>query len=129
MEMSDHEFLNPERTIQRTTFGKGPDQVIAVVNTGAADFPTKSRFGRNVILPPYGFLIESPTFVAAHVREWNRSTHPEGVMFTLRSQDGKDLRRQKRPAIHRLRKLCRLWRSNHGSTGSTPESSGVLSCS
>lgn len=91
MEMSDHEFLNPERSVQRTTFGQGPDHVIAIVNAGSTDFPTKSRFGRNVILPPYGFLIEAPTFVAAHVREWNRTTHPEGVMFTLRSQDGKDL--------------------------------------
>jgi len=91
MEMTDHEFLTPERTVQRTTFGTGPDRVAAIVNTGSADFPTRSRFGRKAVLPPFGFLIESPVFVAAHVREWNGVTYENGVMFTLRSQDGKDL--------------------------------------
>jgi len=46
-----------------------------------------------MILPPYGFLIESPTFVAIHALSWNGLAYPSAPLFTLRSLDGKPLDR------------------------------------
>ena len=37
---------------------------------------------------PFGFLIESPHFVAFHALSWNAVEYEKPVLFTLRSLDG-----------------------------------------
>jgi len=44
-------------------------------------------------LPPFGFLVEAPEFVAFHATRWAGREYPGAAMFTLRSLDGRPLRR------------------------------------
>jgi hypothetical protein len=90
MPMTEHQFLTPDREVQRTVFGEGASAVEVIVNASASDYHHQSRTG-SVLLPPYGFLIESPTFVAFHARSWNGLRYGAPVLFTLRSLDGKPL--------------------------------------
>ncbi|HWW00550.1 MAG TPA: DUF5696 domain-containing protein [Candidatus Acidoferrum sp.] len=98
LQMSDHQFLTPDRRVQRTVFGEGPSAVEVVVNAGGTNFLWPSKLGGKVLLPPYGFLVESPTFVAFHAREWNGLNYDAPPMFTLRSLDNEPL-----SCSHRLR--------------------------
>jgi len=93
MQLTQHQFLTPDRKVQRTVFGEGPDQVAVVVNAGAKNYELKSKSGGAVLLPSYGFLIESPTFVAFRALAWNELTYESAPLFTLRSLDGKALDR------------------------------------
>ena len=43
------------------------------------------------MLPPGGFLIEAPTFVAFHALNWNGLAYSDAPLFTLRSADGQPL--------------------------------------
>lgn len=86
-----HEFLRSDRRAQRTVFGSGPSAVEAVVNGSAEELRHSSPAGNEVVLPPYGFLIESPTFVAFHARSWNGLRYDAPVLFTVRALDGRPL--------------------------------------
>jgi hypothetical protein len=91
MQLTQHQFLTPDRKIQRTVFGEGAGRVEVIVNQGSKNFRLQSKTGGAVLLPPYGFLIESPTFVAFHALAWNGLTYSSAPLFTLRSLDGKPL--------------------------------------
>jgi hypothetical protein len=93
MQMSRHEFLTPDYQVQRSVFGEGENQVVVVVNAGSTKYSVRSPLGGNVILPPAGFLIEGPTFVAFHSLNWNDLSYADAPLFTLRSQDGRPLTR------------------------------------
>jgi hypothetical protein len=82
--MTRHEFVTPDRGVERAVFGKGA--VSVVVNYGPADF----RVGE-VVLPQNGFLIESDTFVAFHASRFGGHVYERPALFTLRSLDGKPL--------------------------------------
>ncbi|MBE3070258.1 MAG: hypothetical protein IMZ66_08480, partial [Planctomycetes bacterium] len=86
-----HEFLTPDRTVRRTVFGEGPDAVETVINLGGAEYRCTSRAGGEVVLPPYGFLVEGPTFVAFCATRFGGLTYGGPAMFTVRSVDGKPL--------------------------------------
>lgn len=77
--MSDHAFLSEDRSVERSRFG----DVVITVNQGVAPF----RVGETV-LPRYGFLVESPTYVAFHATRRGGIDYPSGALFTLRSLDG-----------------------------------------
>jgi hypothetical protein len=96
MQMSGHQFLSPDFKVQRSVFGEGENQVIVVVNTGAANYSVESRLGGKIVLPPGGFLIEAPTFVAFHAINWNGLAYPNAPLFTLRSADGQPLARSRK---------------------------------
>jgi len=81
-------FLTPDRKVRRTQFG---ELATAIVNGSAANFTVSSKVGGEVILPPFGFVIESPTFVAFHALEWGGIEYDSSVLFTMRSLDGKPL--------------------------------------
>ncbi len=87
--MTRHEFLSPDRKVQRSVFGSGPDSTAVVVNAGGQDYRFRDRTGAEVVLPPYGFLVEGPSFVAFHARAWNGLSYDRPVLFTLRSLDGR----------------------------------------
>ncbi|MEM3647465.1 MAG: hypothetical protein QW334_04900, partial [Thermofilum sp.] len=50
-----------------------------------------SKMGGEVVLPPFGFLIESPTFIAFHALSWGGVKYEKPVLFTIRSLDGKPI--------------------------------------
>jgi len=99
-QLSKHEFLTTDWKVQRSIFGNGADAVTVTVNTGAQDYACVSKNGGEVVLPAYGFLIESPYFVAFHARSWNGIKYDAPVMFTVRSVDGKPIERSKNIRIY-----------------------------
>jgi hypothetical protein len=90
-EMTRHDFLSADRKVERTVFGQGRDAMHVTVNAGGADYVCESELGGKVVLPPYGFLAESPEFVAFHARNWNGINYETPTMFTLRSLDKRPL--------------------------------------
>src|SRR5262249_17739303 len=90
--LSQHEFLTPDRKVQRTLFGNGPAAVEVIVNASAKDFRchTSSEFPE-AVLPPYGFLVYSAEFVAFCGRKFGGLEYETPSLFTLRSLDGKPL--------------------------------------
>ncbi len=91
--MTRHEFLTPDRKVQRTVFGEGNGAVEVVVNMGNGEQRHRSKLGGEVVLAPYGFLVEAPTFVAFHAQSWNGLRYEAPALFTLRSVDGQPLGR------------------------------------
>ncbi len=89
--MTDHRFLTPDRKVTRTMFGEGDASVMLVVNTVNTNVVCRSRLGGEVTLPPYGFLVESRSFVAFHAASWAGLRYDTPPLFTLRSLDGKPL--------------------------------------
>jgi hypothetical protein len=98
--MTKHEFLRPDREVERTVFGNGSRAMTVVANRGDAEYVVKSRVGADVVLPPYGFLVESPTFVAFHALSWAGKRYDAPVLFTLRSGDGKPVDRSRQLRIY-----------------------------
>jgi hypothetical protein len=89
--MTQHRFLSADQKVQYAAFGEGARTVAVVVNAGKATFSYESKLGGIVELPPFGFVIESPTFAAFHASRWAGLDYSEPAMFTLRSLDGKPL--------------------------------------
>ncbi|HLH54202.1 MAG TPA: DUF5696 domain-containing protein [Verrucomicrobiae bacterium] len=89
--MTSHQFITPDRKIQRTTFGEGTAQVNVTVNLSDAECLCPCRFGGQLRLPPLGFLAEGPAFVAFYSLNWGGREFDEPALFTMRSTDGKSL--------------------------------------
>jgi len=98
--MTEHHFLTPDRKVQQTVFGQGADAVETVINTGTNAFACTARNGDKVLLPPYGFVVESPSFVAFHAVNWGGLDYAQPALFTLRSLDGKPLRESRRVRVY-----------------------------
>jgi hypothetical protein len=98
--MTEHRFLTPDHLVQETVFGDGPGRTRVVVNKSDADFTCQSLSGEFVVLPPYGFLIESPGFIGFHARNWAGENYPGGAMFTLRSMDNRKLSDSRRVRVY-----------------------------
>jgi hypothetical protein len=76
----EHIFLGPETERSR----KGEVEIL--VHRGDDTFETDEvRLGR------FGFLVQSPTFVAFHALRYGGVDYPAGALFTLRSLDGRPL--------------------------------------
>jgi hypothetical protein len=89
--MTRHEFMTADRKVRRTVFGEGAEAVEVIVNLGAHDRPHASKTGGEAVLPPYGFLVEAPQFIAFCATKWNGLTYQSPTLFTLRSLDGKPI--------------------------------------
>jgi hypothetical protein len=87
MRMSSHEFLTSDGHVERTVFGEGPSAVVVTVNSGNKTHNCISTTGPTVVLPPYGFLVESPTFVAFVASSWGGLSYDAPPLFTLESLD------------------------------------------
>ena len=124
MPLTEHQFLTPDRKVSRTVFGEGQEKVEVVVNAGSRDFRHRSRSGGNVVLPPYGFLVESPKFVAFHLRSWNGLKYEAAPLFTLRSMDGQPLKVSNRVRVYHGFGDLRL---KLGRRGHTVEKESVVS--
>jgi hypothetical protein len=95
MPMSSHRFLSPDRKVQYTVFGEGATAVEVVANASHKSFSWKSKLGGEITLPPYGFLVESPEFVAFHAQSWNGLSYTNAPLFALRAQDRQPLHKSK----------------------------------
>jgi hypothetical protein len=92
MTVTDHAFLTPDRTVQRTQFGAGTEAVHVIVNGSDAEFRCPIRVaGEEIVLPAYGFLVSSPTFVAFNALQFGGLSYPAPTLFTIRSLDGRPL--------------------------------------
>ncbi len=85
------EYLTEDRNVRRATYGEGSQAVKVTVNFGQAPAEINSEAGDRTVLPPWGFLVESPRFVAFYARSWNGQDYANGALFALRPTDNKDL--------------------------------------
>ncbi len=85
------EFLTPDGTLRRATYGEGDAATVVVVNFGENEAKVESRLGGSVVLPRYGFVVEAPRFAAFYAKVWNGRTYADGALFTLQSRDDKPL--------------------------------------
>jgi len=96
------EFLTEDPTkdftLRQATYGQGQDATKVIVNFAATDAQVESRFGGQIILPPWGFVIEGPRFAAFHARRWNEQEYGKGALFTIQAMDNKNLEE-----AHRIR--------------------------
>jgi len=83
------EFLTTDRAVRRATFGGsgGRPAAVVTVNFGANEFVAESTLGGKVKLPTWGFLIESPQFVAFHATSWAGRDYSAPVLFTARMDE------------------------------------------
>lgn len=94
MRMTGHQFLSEDFKVQQSVFtSEKPEkcQVAVTVNGGATPVTCVSELGGTIVLPPYGFLIESPEFVAFCAMNWRQNQYKTATLFTLRSLDGKSI--------------------------------------
>jgi hypothetical protein len=77
-------FLTADRTVRRTTFA---NDVTVVVNGSDCPFELETAGYGKAVLPPFGFVVESPEFVAFHATSWNGVEYERPVLFTLRALD------------------------------------------
>lgn len=86
------EFLTEDSKVRKATYADGENATTVIVNFGTTDAQVKCPLGGDVILPPYGFVAEGPSFAAFYARRWNGQPYDKGALFTLRPMDGKDLK-------------------------------------
>ena len=101
MPMTRHEFLSADHKVRRAVFGKGSAAVVAVINTGEAEFRHRSSHGADVVLPPFGFVVEGPNFAMFYASRWAGVDYSCPSLFTLRSLDGRSLANSQRIRVFR----------------------------
>ncbi len=83
------EFLTPDRTLRRAVYGESAQgATVVVVNFGLADASVECDVGGNVLLPPWGFVVNSPRFTAFYAKRFAGREYPEGALFTLKTVEG-----------------------------------------
>jgi len=97
--MTQYQFLTPDRQVRRSVFGEGRSAVEVVVNGGTSVYRHRTQSVGEVLLPPKGFVVESPTFAAFHALSWNGLAYEAAPLFTLRSLDGRPLDRSRRVRV------------------------------
>lgn len=99
MPMTSHQFLTPDRKVQRSVFGQGESAVEVVVNMGAKPYAHPCRTGGQTVLPPSGFVVDSAVFAAFHATTWGGLTYTNAPLFTLRSLDNQPLAKSARVRV------------------------------
>lgn len=90
-QMTEFEFLDSDHATTKTVFRQGSERVEAIVNGSRKTFRWQSGFGGEVVLPPQGFVVDAPSFVAFHALQWNGLRYDSAPLFTVRSLDAKPL--------------------------------------
>ncbi len=88
--MTDHLFLTDDRSVEWSQFG----DLQIWVNYGTDEYTVPyvlPHFDSQTVLPQYGFLVVSPTFIAFHAASFGGLDYENPVLFTVRSLDGKSL--------------------------------------
>jgi hypothetical protein len=97
--LTQMEFLTKDFTVRQATYGSGQNATKTIVNFGTTEAQITSKAGGNVALPPFGFVIEGPRFVAFYATRWGGEEYPRGALFTVRAMDNKDLNETGRARI------------------------------
>ncbi|HSA27685.1 MAG TPA: glycoside hydrolase [Phycisphaerae bacterium] len=84
------EFLTPNGAVRRATYGQGHGTTV-VVNLGADTASVQSELGGAVLLPPWGFVVESRRFAAFYAAQWGGRSYPRGALFTIQAAEDRDL--------------------------------------
>jgi hypothetical protein len=84
------EIVDGRSLVRKTTYDNG---AWSLVNGDDQPYDLVSPLGKLVRLPPFGFLIETTTFVAFHALSWGGLTYDRPVLFTLTALDGLPLDR------------------------------------
>jgi len=92
------EFLTKDYSVRKATYGYGPDATKVIVNFGTTEAKVTSTLGGDVILPPWGFVVEGPRFAAFHASRWNEQEYGKGALFTLQAITDENLNE-----AHRIR--------------------------
>jgi hypothetical protein len=79
--LDNHEFVSPDRLLQRTRLGP--------VNISVA-YEKPARIGDNTV-PAYGFIVDSPKFIAFCATRFGGIDYPSPTLFTVRSLDNKPI--------------------------------------
>ncbi len=90
--LTQFEYLTEDRNVRRATYGADEQAVRVTVNFGQTSAAVDSESGGRTVLPDWGFLIESPRFLAFYARQWNGQNYGNGALFTLRPTDDKPLK-------------------------------------
>lgn len=90
--LSECELLTPDGLVQRTRFG----EVEVIVQRGSEPFEHQGA-----ILPRFGFLVRSPSFIAFHATRFGGIDYPGGALFTMQSRDGLPLAESRRIHVYR----------------------------
>ncbi|MBM4035737.1 MAG: hypothetical protein FJ291_28695 [Planctomycetes bacterium] len=107
------DLRGPDGSIRRAVYGEGPEATEAVVNFGSADVVVGTRFGFTATLPPWGFVVQAPRFVAFYAKAWGEQAYPDGALFTIRLLEGESLLGGKEARIrvfHGFGEPAILWR-------------------
>ena len=88
--LDSHEFLTPDRLLQRTRFG---DATITVA------YEKPARIGDHAV-PANGFVVESPRFVAFCATRYNGVEYATPTLFTARSLDGKPIAQSSKVRVY-----------------------------
>lgn len=85
------EYLNPEKTLRRAVYGNGKQAAVVTVNFSTAEVNVKTKLGGDVVLPAWGFTVETPNFAAFYAKQWNGIAYPAGSLFTIFALENKTL--------------------------------------
>jgi len=85
------EFLTKDFSVRKATYGYGSDETKVIVNFGTTEAKVTTTWGGDVVLPPWGFVVEGPRFAAFHGHCWNGQDYGEGALFTLQAIHKKNL--------------------------------------
>jgi hypothetical protein len=80
-----YEFLDEARLVRRSLFSNG---VQALVNGSAQDVDFALPFWGDVVLPPFGLLVDAGDFAALVARAWEGHHGVQPALFTFTSLDG-----------------------------------------
>ncbi len=94
------ELLTADRTVRKTVFGDGPQRLEVVANGGMEPYTHQSAVGGEVVLPPFGFVVESPAFVAFHALSWGGLRYDAPVLFTIASLSGQPVQESRSLRIY-----------------------------
>jgi len=88
--LADHRFLTDDRLVQRTRFGD---------LTATVAYEKPARIGDDAV-PPYGFIVRSPRFIAFLATRFGGVDYSSPTLFTARSLDGRPLAESSRVRIY-----------------------------
>ncbi len=93
MEMTDHQFLDDKRQVERTRFG---DDVDIVVNYGSQEFEW-----HGALIPKNGFVVSSPSLVAFCANRFQGVDYSEPTMFVIWARDEMNIAESEDVRIYR----------------------------
>lgn len=91
--LSRLEFIGNGRAVRQAQYGQGEGATKVTVNFAEAAVKVATALGGEVVLPQWGFVVESPLFAAFYALRWNGRDYDKGALFALRSADDEHLSR------------------------------------